>query len=64
MEKIVDGDQDAFSAWCNNHDGNEYPHTVVTVVSIIERTRNRIREKFDLSNDELFVEEEEAATIA
>ncbi len=50
-ETIVEGDQDAFSAWCNNHDGNVYPDTVV---SIVEHTRDRIREEFDLTESELF----------
>ena len=50
-EAIVEGDQDAFSAWCNNHERNEYPDTVV---SIVERTRDRLRQDFDLTEGELF----------
>ncbi len=47
---IVEGDKDAFSTWCNDHKGNVYP---VTVVSIVEHTRNRIREEFALTDREL-----------
>jgi hypothetical protein len=50
-DAIVEGDQDSFSAWCNNHERNQYPGTVV---SIMEHTRERIREEFDLTDDELF----------
>ncbi len=46
---IVDGDQDAFCEWCNTPGGNVYPDTVV---SIIERTRDRISEEFALTSDE------------
>lgn len=53
VETIVKGDQDAFFAWCNNPDGNVYPDTVV---SIVEHTRDRIREEFDLTESELFPE--------
>jgi hypothetical protein len=48
---IVDGDPDAFVRWCSNHEANVYP---TTVVSIVERTRDRIREVFGLSEAELF----------
>ena len=48
---IVEGDQEAFSTWCNNHEGNQFPHTVI---SIVECTRDRIREEFGLTDEELF----------
>src|SRR5439155_9112883 len=51
VQKIVEGDQDAFALWCNNHEANVYP---ATVISIVERTRDRIRENFNLSEAELF----------
>lgn len=50
-DAIVEGDQDAFSTWCNNHEGNRYPDTIV---SIVEHTRDRIREEFALTDAELF----------
>lgn len=49
--EIVEDDQDAFVRWCNSHESNVYP---TTVVSIVERTRDRIREEFKLSEAELF----------
>ena len=49
--ETVEGDQEAFVRWCNNHEANVYP---TTVVSIIERARDRIREEFGLSEAELF----------
>ena len=49
--EIVEDDQDAFVRWCSNHESNVYP---TTVVSIVERTRGRIREEFKLSEAELF----------
>jgi hypothetical protein len=53
VRQIVEGDQDAFARWCNDHEGNVYP---VTVVSIVERTRDRIRKVFGLSEAELFLD--------
>jgi len=50
VDAIVDGDQEAFSTWCNNHERNEYPDTVV---SIVEHTRDRLREDFKLTQAEL-----------
>lgn len=51
---IVEGDQDTFVQWCNNHEVNEYPKTIV---SIIEHTRDRIREEFNLRDEDLFPSE-------
>ena len=48
---IVEGDEDAFATWCNDNKGNKYP---ATVVSIVERTRDRIREEFALTELEVF----------
>ena len=47
---IVDGDEEAFIAWCNNTDGNMYPKTVV---SIVEKTRDRIGEEAKLTDQEI-----------
>ena len=50
-DAIVDGDEDAFSTWCNNREHNEYPDTVV---SIVEHTRDRLSEDYMLTESELF----------
>jgi hypothetical protein len=42
---IVEGDEEAFVAWCNDVSANEFPNTVV---SIVEHTRDRILEKYEL----------------
>lgn len=52
-EAIVRGDPKAFCKWCNNPGGNEYPDTVV---SIVEHTRNRIVEEFNLTENDFFPE--------
>ncbi len=48
---IVKDDPDTFSAWCNDPVGNAFPNTVI---SIVEHTRDRIREEFELTESELF----------
>lgn len=45
-----DSDEKAFSLWCNNPDGNEFP---ATVLSVVEHTRDRIREDYKLQKDEI-----------
>lgn len=42
-DAIVKGDEDAFCRWCNDPDGNVYPNTVV---SVIERTRDRLSQEY------------------
>jgi hypothetical protein len=51
VQDIVEGDQDGFVRWCTDHESNMYP---ATVISIVEHTRDRIREDFNLSQAELF----------
>jgi len=49
-QSVMGNDVNAFSAWCNNPNDNEFPKTVL---SIIERTRDRIREDFKIEADDL-----------
>lgn len=56
-DRITDGDEAAFAAWCNDHSRNHFP---ATVVAIVEHTRDRIREEFGLRHDEIFTKERAA----
>jgi len=51
INAIVDGDPFAFVQWLNNPNANEFPNTVI---SIVETTRDRIREAFAITNNDLF----------
>ena len=48
-DTITEADEDAFCTWCNNPAENTYPNTVV---SIVETTRDRILDEFDIKDDE------------
>ena len=44
VNTITGGDEDSFLRWCNNPDDKSSP----TVVSVIERVRDRIKEEYDV----------------
>ncbi len=51
INAIVDNDPVAFVEWLNNPTANEFPNTVV---SVVDTTRDRLREAFAITDNELF----------
>jgi hypothetical protein len=51
IDSIIAGDQAAFLKWVNNPHGNRFP---ATIVGIVEKTRDRIREENGFSDEDIF----------
>lgn len=51
LNSISDNDPSSFLLWLNNHDDNEYPKTVS---SIVETLRDHLREEYNVTEDEIF----------
>ena len=51
INAIVNEDPHAFFLWLNNPNANDFPNTVV---SVVETTRDRLRQDFAITDDELF----------
>ncbi len=51
LQKIYDGNFDAFLLWINNPDSNVFPKTIV---SIIEATKKKIAENYAIDDSEIF----------